>query len=166
MSAEDRAVLKDAVCFTLNGEAVTWKGSPAARLLDALRGDFRNTGVKCGCLEGECGACAVMLDGALVNSCLVPMGRVAGRDVVTIEGYKNTPGFAVLDAAFAQAGAVQCGFCTPGMILAAACLLRANPHPTQEEVRAGIAGNLCRCTGYNAIVSAILDAAGKGEGKW
>ncbi|MDR2908539.1 MAG: (2Fe-2S)-binding protein [Oscillospiraceae bacterium] len=159
-------VLNADVRFTLNGKAVAWLGSPAAPLLDVLREGFGNTGVKCGCREGECGACAVILDGELVNSCMVAAGRASGAEIVTIEGYKNTPGFEILDRAFAGAGAVQCGFCTPGMILAAACILRNNPHPTTEEVRKGISGNLCRCTGYNAIVTAILAAAGEGEGKW
>lgn len=147
------------ITFTLNGEHAIWDGSPSARLLDVLREDFRNTGVKCGCREGECGACAVILDGKLVNSCMVAMGRAAGSEVITIEGYKKTRRFAALDKAFASAGAVQCGFCTPGMILAAECLLRENPRPTEAEIRVGISGNLCRCTGYNAIVKAIAAAA-------
>jgi len=147
------------VVFTLNGETAVWSGGPAARLLDALREEFRNTGVKCGCLEGECGACAVILDGKLVNSCMVAMGRAAGSEVITIEGFKKTRRFAVLDKAFAAAGAVQCGFCTPGMILAAECLLREKPQPSEAEIRVGISGNLCRCTGYNAIVKAIAAAA-------
>ena len=155
-----------AITFKLNGEAATWHGSPAARLLTVLRDDFCNTGVKCGCMEGECGACSVILDGALANSCMVAMGRVAGSEIITIEGYKKTERFAALDKAFASAGAAQCGFCIPGMIIAAECLLRDNPHPTQEEIRTGISGNLCRCTGYNAIVRAISDAAKEGEGLW
>ena len=124
-------------------------------MLDVLREGHRNTGVKCGCLEGECGACSVILDGKLANSCLVAMGRAAGSEVITIEGFKKTQRFAMLDKAFAAAGAVQCGFCTPGMILAAECLLRENPNPTEAEIRTGISGNLCRCTGYNAIVKAV-----------
>ena len=152
--------------FTLNGEAVTWSGGSGARLLDVLREEFRNTGVKCGCKEGECGACAVILDGKLINSCMAAMGRVAGSEVITIEGYKKTARFAALDKAFASVAAVQCGFCIPGMIMAAECLLRDNPHPTEEEIRIGISGNLCRCSGYNAIVKAISIAAKEGEGLW
>jgi len=154
------------IVFTLNGEPAFWGGSPGARLLDVLREEHRNTGVKCGCLEGECGACSVILDGKLANSCLVAMGRVAGSEVVTIEGYKKTQRFAALDKAFASESAVQCGFCIPGMILAAECLLREKPRPTIAEIRIGISGNLCRCTGYNAIVNAIAYAAKEGEGLW
>ena len=154
------------IIFNLNGEAATWRGSPAARLLNVLRDDIGNTGVKCGCMEGECGACSVILDGALTNSCMVAMGRVAGAEIITIEGYKKTARFAALDKAFASAGAAQCGFCIPGMIMAAECLLRETPHPTQDEIRTGISGNLCRCTGYNAIVRAISEAAKEGEGLW
>ena len=152
--------------FTLNGASAAWNGSPATRLLDVLRDSFGCTGVKCGCLEGECGACSVILDGKLVNSCMVAMGRAAGSDIVTIEGYKKTARFAALDKAFAEFGAVQCGFCTPGMILAAECLLRENPRPTSGEIRMGISGNLCRCTGYSAIVKAVASAAKEGEGLW
>ena len=154
------------IIFTLNGKRVVWTGAPAARLLDVLREEHRNTGVKCGCLEGECGACSVILDGMLANSCLVAMGRAAGSEVVTIEGYKKTQQFAALEKAFGSESAVQCGFCTPGMVLAAECLLRGNPHPTESEIRIGISGNLCRCTGYNAIVKAIALAAKEGEGLW
>ena len=154
------------IAFNLNGEAAIWSGNPTARLLTVLREDFRNTGVKCGCMEGECGACSVILDGALANSCMVAMGRVAGSEVTTIEGYKKTDRFTALDKAFATAGAAQCGFCIPGMIMAAECLLRETPHPTEKEIRAGISGNLCRCTGYNAIVRAIASAAKEGEGLW
>jgi len=152
--------------FTLNGNEVEYKGPLDARLLDVLRGEFRLTGVKCGCNEGECGACSVILDGRLVNSCMVAMGRAAGSDVVTIEGFSGTRRFAVLDRAYTSAGAVQCGFCIPGMILASECILAKNPHPTESEIREGISGNLCRCTGYNAIVAAIALAAKEGEGLW
>ena len=158
--------MNDTISFILNGEAVTWSGNLAARLLDALRLDFKNTGVKCGCKEGECGACAVLLDGMLINSCMTAMGRVDGSQVITIEGYKKTNRFAALNKAFAAAGASQCGFCTPGMIMAAEALLSINPNPSEADVRIGISGNLCRCTGYNAIVNAILAAAKEGKGLW
>ena len=154
------------ITFILNGEKATWRGSPSARLLDVLREVYRNTGVKCGCGEGECGACAVLLDGKLVNSCLVAMGRVCGSEVMTIEGYRSTDRFAMLDKAFASTGAAQCGFCIPGMIMAAESLLHENPHPSEAEIRVGISGNLCRCTGYNAIVRAIAIASKEGDGLW
>ena len=154
------------ITFKLNGEPATWSGDPASRLLTVLRDDFRNTGVKCGCMEGECGACSVLLDGLLVNSCMVAMGRVAGSEVVTIEGYKKTERFKALDKAFASVGAAQCGFCIPGMMMAAESLLSRNPHPSMEEIRTGVSGNLCRCTGYNAIVNAIAIASKEGEGLW
>ena len=154
------------ISFTLNGSPVTWTGDPGARLLDALRNHFRCVGVKSGCNEGECGACSILLDGALMNACMVAMGRAHGGAIVTIEGYKETPQFAILDRAFGELGAVQCGFCTPGMILAADALLRKNPNPTDAEIREGLSGNLCRCTGYNAIVKAVARAAGEGAGLW
>ena len=155
-----------AISFTLNGKKTVYEGSATERLLDVLRGHYRLTGVKCGCKEGECGACSVILDGRLVTSCMVAMGRVDGSEVVTIEGYRETARFAALDKAYAAVSAVQCGFCIPGMVLASECILAANPHPGEEEIRAGISGNLCRCTGYNAIVKAIGIAAKEGEGLW
>ena len=156
----------DYISFILNGEAVRWCGNLAKRLLDVLREDFRNTGVKCGCLEGECGACSVLIDGMLTNSCITAMGRIADSQIITIEGYKKNERFKVLCDAFASVGAAQCGFCTPGMIMAAEALLSKNPNPTEEEVRIGISGNLCRCTGYNSIVKAVLIAAKEGKGLW
>ena len=152
--------------FTLNGKPVTYEGSATDRLVDALRQDFQCPGVKIGCNEGECGACSVILDGALVNACMVATGRAFGTEIVTIEGYRETEHFAVLDRAFAETGAVQCGFCIPGMILAAECILRKNPNPTAAEIREGLSGNMCRCTGYNAIVRAVELAAREGRGLW
>jgi carbon-monoxide dehydrogenase small subunit len=154
------------ISFTLNGKTVQSDAGAGERLLDVLRNEFRLTGVKCGCKEGECGACSVILDGRLVNSCLVAMGRIEGLTVTTIEGYRETARFKALDKAYSDAGAVQCGFCIPGMILASECLLSENPHPTEAEIRDGISGNLCRCTGYSAIVQAIQNAAKEGEGLW
>lgn len=136
------------------------------RLLDVLRTEFLLTGVKCGCNQGECGACSVILDDKLVNSCLVAMGFINGSTIMTIEGYRKTERFAVLDQAYASVSAVQCGFCIPGMMLASEYILAKNPHPTEAEIRAGISGNLCRCTGYNAIVKAIQTAAREGCGLW
>jgi carbon-monoxide dehydrogenase small subunit len=154
------------IVFQLNGETVVYHGSATARLLDVLRDTFALTGVKCGCKEGECGSCSVLLNGKLVNSCMVAMGRVSGAEVVTIEGYSKTARFAVLSAAYASVSAVQCGYCIPGMILASECILSKNPSPSEEDIRDGISGNLCRCTGYNAIVKAIQIAAKEGNGLW
>ncbi|MCL2578456.1 MAG: (2Fe-2S)-binding protein [Oscillospiraceae bacterium] len=152
--------------FNLNGKEVNYAGSPAGRLLDVLRGEWQMTGTKCGCKEGECGACAVIIDGKLTNSCLVAMGSLEGANVTTIEGYRETQRFAALDKAFEAVSAVQCGFCIPGMVLAAECLLSANPHPTEDEIREGISGNICRCTGYGPIIKAIDMAAKEGDGLW
>ncbi len=154
------------IVFQLNGERAEYCGSATARLLDVLRDDFALTGVKCGCKEGECGACSVLLDGKLVNSCMVAMGRIADASIVTIEGYSKTARFAALSAAYAAVSAVQCGYCIPGMILASEAILAKNPHPSEADIREGISGNLCRCTGYNAIVTAIQSAAKEGNGLW
>jgi len=147
------------VCFTLNGEKISFNGNPSARLLDVLRFDKNLTGTKCGCKEGECGACAVIINGRLVNSCLVAAGSLGGAEVITIEGFSKTEMFSALEEAYASVSAVQCGFCIPGMMMASGALLSANPDPSEEEIRTAISGNLCRCTGYNAIVKAISIAA-------
>ncbi|AQS04633.1 (2Fe-2S)-binding protein [Clostridium beijerinckii] len=152
--------------FILNSKEVASNSKANERLLDVLRNEFRITGVKCGCKEGECGACSIILDGRLVNSCMVAMGSIEGSTVVTIEGYRETERFTVIDKAYASVSAVQCGFCIPGMILATECILNKNPNPTEAEIREGISGNLCRCTGYNAIVKAIGIAAKEGKGLW
>ncbi|MCL2398802.1 MAG: (2Fe-2S)-binding protein [Defluviitaleaceae bacterium] len=152
--------------FILNGQEQVYDGNLAARLLDVLREKFNLTGTKSGCKEGECGACSVIIDGKLMNSCLIAMGRVDGSTILTIEGYSETERFLALSDAYESVSAVQCGFCTPGMILASESILSSNPHPSEEEVRIGISGNLCRCTGYNSIVKAIGIAAEKGSGLW
>jgi len=152
--------------FTVNGKEVVLESDPLQRLLDVLRDDLALKGSKEGCGEGECGACAVLLDGELVTSCLVPVGAVMGRQVTTIEGYRQSQGHAILSEAFAEAGAVQCGICTPGMIMAAAALLAKHPEPSEEQIRDGLSGNLCRCTGYNMIVRAVVRAAERGKGLW
>jgi aerobic carbon-monoxide dehydrogenase small subunit len=152
--------------FTLNGKHVGVDCDPSARLLDILRDHFELTGIKEGCGEGECGACSVLLNGRLANTCLVAMGSIADASVVTIEGFRDTERYAHLEKAFAKAGAVQCGFCTPGMVMAAESLLSRNPHPTEEQIREAISGNLCRCTGYNMIVDAIMTASKEGNGLW
>ena len=149
--------------FQLNGQKTEYHGSCNKRLLDVLRNDLHLTGTKCGCKEGECGACSVIIDGQLVNSCLVAMGSLEGSEVTTIEGYAKTAAFQVVQEAYQEVSAVQCGFCIPGMVLATQCLLATNPDPTSEEIREGISGNLCRCTGYNSIVEAISIAAKRGE---
>ena len=152
--------------FILNGESVTYEGEASDRLLDILRNRFNLTSVKCGCKEGACGACSVIINGKLINSCIVSVGAIIGDSVTTLEGYSTTERFRVLDRAFAECSAVQCGFCTSGMILAAECVLSEDPHPSEEAIRYGLSGNLCRCTGYNAIVRAIRQAAREGEGLW
>lgn len=158
--------MKETIKFILNNKEVVSTAKANERLLDVLRNEFRLTGVKCGCKEGECGACSVILDGKLANSCMVAMGSIQGSTVTTIEGYRDTKRFTVLDKAYAAVSAVQCGFCIPGMVLASECILAKNPHPTEAEIREGISGNLCRCTGYNAIVEAIGIAAKEGNGLW
>jgi len=152
--------------FILNNNETVYSSNPSARLLDVLRGELGLTGTKCGCKEGECGACAVLIDGKLVNSCLVAMGGIEGANVLTIEGYSKTERFSVLEKAYASVSAVQCGFCIPGMMMASEYLLSETPTPTEEEIRVGISGNICRCTGYNSIVKAIGIAAQEGKGLW
>ena len=145
--------------FALNGREVSIETDAETRLLDILREDLHLTGTKEGCGEGECGACTVLLDGLPVNSCLIPAPQVEGRDVLTIEGLAEGNHLHPLQAAFVEQGAVQCGFCTPGFVLSAYALLRSNSAPTDEEILTALEGNLCRCTGYSKIVSAVRSAA-------
>lgn len=145
--------------LTINGEAQSVDMPPMMRLLDALRGPLALTGTKEGCGEGECGSCAVLLDGVPVNACLVAIGQCAGRDVVTVEGLGDPAHLAPLQQTMADEGGAQCGICTPGMLIAAEALLRRKPDPDAEDVRMAIAGNLCRCTGYERIVRSVLSAA-------
>lgn len=152
--------------FRLNGKDVAVDLDPSMRLIDVLRDHFSLKGVKEGCGEGSCGACVVLMDGYSVNSCLLPLANVIGHEIVTIEGFKETKQFDVLQKAFAEVGGSQCGFCSPGMIIAAQSLLSHNPHPTEEEIKAHMSGNLCRCTGYQAIVQAVEIASKKGAGLW
>lgn len=139
---------------------------PTTRLLDLLREQFELIGSKEGCGEGECGACSILVNGLVQNSCLIPIGAVEGSDIVTIEGYSKTDRYKKLSECFSQAGGVQCGFCIPGMVMSSEALLSKNPNPSEAEIREGISGNLCRCTGYNMIVTAVDLAAKKGEGLW
>ena len=150
------------ISFRLNGKPVKIVIDPSTRLLDVLRIRLHMTGVKEGCGEGACGACSVLVDGVCYDSCLTPVANVIGKDIVTIEGFRTTKQYRIIADAFADFGASQCGFCTPGMILNTYALLKKNPHPTEEEVRLALSGNLCRCTGYNAIVQAVLDIAENG----
>lgn len=152
--------------FNMNGKPVEIDVDPSMRFLDVVRDVLHLNGTKEGCGEGSCGACVVLMDGKSVNSCLLPVANAIGHDVVTIEGLKETKEFDVLQKAFAEMGGSQCGFCTPGMIIAAYSLLKHNPHPTEAQVREEMSGNLCRCTGYQAIVEAVLKAAKKGAGLW
>ena len=154
------------ISFKLNGKPISLDLDPSMRFIDVLRETLLLKGTKEGCGEGSCGACVVLMDGKSVNSCLLPVANVIGHEIVTIEGLKETEEFDVLQKAFADRGGQQCGFCTPGMIIAAYSLLKSNPHPSEEEVRAKMSGNLCRCTGYQAIVEAVLIASKKGEGLW
>ncbi|WP_134701344.1 (2Fe-2S)-binding protein [Ammoniphilus sp. YIM 78166] len=152
--------------FHLNGKEVETKAPPTARLIDVLREEFNLIGSKEGCGDGECGACSVHVNTLVQNSCLIPIGAIEGSEIVTIDGFCKTEQFRILSDCYSQTGGVQCGFCIPGMVMASAALLSKNPHPTEEEIRDGISGNLCRCTGYNMIVDAIDLAAKKGEGLW
>lgn len=151
--------MKYKISFTLNHEKVEHEVESNKTLLRMLREDFDLTGAKEGCGQGECGACTILLDGKPVNSCLVLAVDADGRDIVTIEGLAKGNQLDKLQASFIKYGALQCGYCTPGMIMAAKGLLNENPHPTEEEVKEAISGNLCRCTGYKKIVEAIMAVA-------
>ncbi len=150
------------ISFVLNGKPTTISVPPNITLLDLLRDYLHLTGTKKGCEIGECGACMVLLDGEAVNSCMVLAPQVEGREVVTIEGLAPDVGkLHPIQEAFIEAGAVHCGFCTPGMVISAKALLDKNPSPTEEEIKMAISGNLCRCTGYRQIIEAIKLAAKK-----
>ncbi len=147
------------ISFKLNGEPVSAEISPSDRLLDVLREKFDLTGTKEGCGEGECGACSIIIGGRLANSCIIPAFQAEGAEIETIEGISKTEmGKAIIEA-FADCGAVQCGFCIPGFVVASAELLRRNPSPTRDEVVIALSGNLCRCTGYEKIIEGVLMAA-------
>ena len=154
------------ISFKINGKDVSLDLDPSMRFIDVIRDVLHLNGTKEGCGEGSCGACVVLMDGKSVNSCLLPVANAIGHEFVTIEGLKETKEFDVLQKAFAETGGQQCGFCTPAMIIAAYSLLKENPHPSDAEIREKMSGNLCRCTGYQAIVQAVLIASEKGEGLW
>lgn len=143
----------------VNGQSCTVQAPPMARLLDVLRGPLQLAGTKEGCGEGECGSCAVLLDGEPVNACLVAIGQCAEREIVTVEGLGEPQHLSPLQQCMAEHGGAQCGICTPGMLIAAEALLAQNNDPTSREIRTAIAGNLCRCTGYERIVQSIAEAA-------
>ena len=147
------------ITFEANGRAREVDVPPMKRLLDVLREDLKLTGTKEGCGEGECGACSVIIDGEVINSCLVPVCQVIGTNITTVEGLAQDGRLDPLQQAFLDCGGAQCGICTPGMLIAARALLDVNSNPTRDEVKEAIAGNLCRCTGYVKIIDAIEQAA-------
>lgn len=145
--------------FIVNGKKYNLDVCPTMRLIDVLREQLGLTGTKEGCGEGECGACTVIMDGQAVNSCLVPAAKITGREIITVEGLAREEELDLLQQKFINHGAVECGFCTPGMLMSAKALLINNPHPTEDEIRLALAGNLCRCAGYSKIVAAVKDTA-------
>jgi len=147
------------VTFSVNGKETTLKVGPQERLLDTLREQLKLTGTKEGCSIGECGACTVILDGKAVSSCLILTGQIGGSEVFTIEGLEKDGKLDPLQQAFIDYNAVQCGFCTPGMLMSAKALLMHNSHPTREKIKTALDGNLCRCTGYEQIIEAIESVA-------
>jgi len=151
---------KQEFSFFLNGETVSVHAFPMERLLDVLRAELGLTGAKEGCGEGECGSCSVLMDGELVNSCLIPVAQASGARITTIEGLAGREKLHPLQEAFLECGGAQCGICTPGMILASVHLLEKHPRPTLEQIKDGLSGNLCRCTGYMQIFEAVRKAAG------
>jgi carbon-monoxide dehydrogenase small subunit len=148
-----------AIRFTVNGEIREVKTPPMKRLLDVLREELHLTGTKEGCGEGECGSCSVRMNGELVNSCLVPVLQAEGAEVQTVEGLATNGVLHPIQEAFLKCGGAQCGICTPGMLMATAQLLERNPHPEMAEIREGLAGNLCRCTGFMRIFESVVQAA-------
>jgi aerobic carbon-monoxide dehydrogenase small subunit len=159
MSESATGLAKCKLTFTVNSRPVTLQIYPMERLLDVLRNELGLTGTKEGCGEGECGSCSVLMDGELVNSCLVPALQANGSVIVTVEGLATDGRLTSLQQAFLEYGGAQCGICTPGMLLAARHLLCKNPNPSLDDVREGLSGNLCRCTGYMQIFEAVLEAA-------
>lgn len=158
--------MRTEISFTLNGSEVRVRVDDHHRLIDILRGPLGQTGTNEGCGEGECGACTVIIDGRAVNSCLYPALEVEGKSVITIEGLQGPKNrLSVIQQAFVDHGAIQCGFCTPGMIMSAKALLDSNPDPSDEDIRDALLGNLCRCTGYVQIVEAVKKAASQLKGK-
>jgi len=145
--------------FEVNGGGRRVEVTPMKRLLDVIREDLKLTGTKEGCGEGECGACSIILDGELVNSCLIPVCQVSGSRITTVEGLAGDGRLAPVQQTMLECGGAQCGICTPGMLIAARCLLDVNATPTYEDIKEAIAGNLCRCTGYAKIIEAIEEAA-------
>ena len=150
---------KTTVTFMVNGKEVTLKVNPKERLIDTLREQLKLTGTKEGCSVGECGACTVILDGKAVSSCLILTGQIEESEVLTIEGLETEGNLDPLQQAFIDYHAIQCGFCTPGMLMSAKALLIHNPHPSREEIKTALEGNLCRCTGYEQIIEAIESIA-------
>ena len=150
--------MKASIHITVNGTQHDLEAWPMERLLDVLREHLGLTGVKEGCGEGECGACSILLNGQLVNSCLIPVLQAHETEITTIEGIASNTQLHAVQQAFIDHGGAQCGICTPGMIIAAVSLLRENPHPTEAEIRNGLAGNLCRCTGYMRIFKSVAQA--------
>jgi aerobic-type carbon monoxide dehydrogenase small subunit (CoxS/CutS family) len=147
------------ISFELNGRNVAVETRPNRTLLDLLRDELGVTSVKKGCQQGECGACTLLLDGIPVTSCIVLAPQVEGRKVTTLEGLEEDSLMKKLQSAYVENGAVQCGYCTPGMLISSYALLRENPTPTEDEIKIAIEGNICRCTGYTKIIAAIGDAA-------
>ena len=149
---------KKEIAFSVNGTTLSVEAPPMARLLDVLREQLHLTGTKEGCGEGECGACSVFINGKIVNSCLVPIAQVEDAEIKTIEGVASDNQLHAVQQAFIECGGAQCGICTPGMVLAAVDLLERNSNPTDAEIRTGLAGNLCRCTGYMKIFESVVRA--------
>jgi carbon-monoxide dehydrogenase small subunit len=162
MTESSEARAKCEISFTVNRKLETVHVYAMERLLDVLRYELGLTGTKEGCGEGECGSCSVLIDGVLVNSCLIPVLQTKDAKIVTIEGLASNGRLEALQQSFLDCGGAQCGICTPGMILAAHHLLSKNPQPTLEEIREGLSGNLCRCTGYTQILEAVAEAARRG----
>jgi aerobic carbon-monoxide dehydrogenase small subunit len=161
MSESPRVREKSEISLTVNGQAKKVRTYPMQRLLDVLRNELGFTGTKEGCGEGECGSCSILLDGKLVNSCLIPALQAAGANITTIEGLASNGRLSALQEAFLACGAAQCGICTPGMLLAACHLLSKKTNPGVEDIREGLSGNLCRCTGYMQIFEAVEQAGRK-----
>lgn len=151
------------ITFAVNGKEVSVDAAPGEMLVDVLRGKLGLTGTKVGCREGECGACSIILNGKLIASCLVPVMKADRGTILTIEGLEQNGEMHRIQKRFIEDGAIQCGFCTPAMVLAGKALLDVNPHPTREEIQLAISGILCRCTGYQKIIKAIDSASQAGE---